>query len=67
MAQGLYISLILSDLVIPNNKSYNQIMYNLYAKYVIILEICKQFSDNLVNDKGMSDKSISCWVKLEKG
>ena len=42
-------------------------MYNLYAKYVIILEICKQFSDNLVNDKGMSDKSISCWVKLEKG
>ena len=25
---------------------------HLYAKYVIILEICKQFSENLVNDKG---------------
>ena len=27
-------------------------MCNLYAKYVKILEICKQFSENLVNDKG---------------
>ena len=27
-------------------------MYNLYAKFVKILEICKQFSENLVNDSG---------------
>jgi hypothetical protein len=27
-------------------------MCNLYAKYVKILEICKEFSENLVNDKG---------------
>ncbi len=27
-------------------------MYNLYTKVVKILEICKQFSENLVNDSG---------------
>ena len=27
-------------------------MYNLYAKFAKILEICKQFSENLVNEKG---------------
>ena len=25
-------------------------MYNLYTKFVKILEICKQFSENLVNE-----------------
>ena len=27
-------------------------MYNLYTKFVKILEICKQFSENLVNESG---------------
>ena len=27
-------------------------MYNLYTKFVKILEICKQFSENLVNEFG---------------
>ena len=52
MIQKLHMSLIFSNLVASNIKLYNQIMCNLYAKYVKILEICKQFSENLVNDKG---------------
>ena len=27
-------------------------MYNLYTKFVKVLEICKQFSENLVNELG---------------
>ena len=27
-------------------------MYNLYTRFVKILEICKQFSENLVNESG---------------
>ena len=27
-------------------------MYNLYTKFVKILEKCKQFSENLVNESG---------------
>ena len=27
-------------------------MHNLYAKFAKILEICKQFSENLVNESG---------------
>ena len=27
-------------------------MYNLYTKFVKILEICKQFSENIVNESG---------------
>lgn len=27
-------------------------MHNLYTKFVKILEICKQFSENLVNERG---------------
>ncbi len=27
-------------------------MYNLYTKFVKILERCKQFSENLVNESG---------------
>ena len=52
MIQKLHMSLIFSNLVASNIKLYNRIMCNLYAKYVKILEICKQFSENLVNDKG---------------
>ena len=43
-------SLIFSNLVASNIKLYDQIMCNLYAKYVKILEICKHFSGNLVNE-----------------
>ena len=32
--------------------SLNHRMYNLYTKFVKILEICKQFSENLVNELG---------------
>jgi len=52
MIQKLHMSLIFSNLVVSNIKLYCQNMCNLYAKYVKILEICKQFSENLVNDKG---------------
>lgn len=41
----LHIPLIFSNLV-----SLNQRMYNLYAKFVKTLGICKQFSGNLVNE-----------------
>ena len=27
-------------------------MYNLYTKFIKIIEICKQFSENLVNELG---------------
>ena len=45
-------SLIFSNLVGIKTLSSNHRMYNLYAKFVKILEICKQFSENLVNDSG---------------
>ena len=32
--------------------SYHQRMYNLCTKVIKILEICKQFSQNLVNEAG---------------
>ena len=43
-------SLIFSNLVTVNQLSLNHRMYNLYTKFVKILEICKQFSQNLVNE-----------------
>ena len=52
MIQKLHMSLIFSNLVASNIKLYYQTMCNLYAKYVKILEICKHFSRNLVNEKG---------------
>ena len=45
-------SLIFSNLVVIKTLSSNHRMYNLYAKFVKILEICKQFSENLVNESG---------------
>ena len=45
-------SLIFSNLVAVNQLSLNHRMYNLYTKFVKILEICKQFSQNLVNECG---------------
>ena len=43
-------SLIFSNLVVIKTLSSNHRMYNLYAKFVKILEICKQFSTR-VRDK----------------
>ncbi|KIP55918.1 hypothetical protein ST42_07745 [Prevotella pectinovora] len=43
-------SLIFSNLVVFKTLSPNHRMYNLYTKFVKILEICKQFSENLVNE-----------------
>ena len=45
-------SLIFSNLVVIKTLSSNHRMYNLYTKVVKILEICKQFSENLVNELG---------------
>ena len=52
MSKKLYISLIFSNLVVIKTLSSNHRMYNLYTKFVKILEICKQFSENLVNESG---------------
>ena len=52
MSKKLYISLIFSNLVVIKKLSSNHRMYNLYTKFVKILEICKQFSENLVNESG---------------
>ena len=50
MSKKLYISLIFSNLVMFKTLSPNHRMYNLYTKFVKILDICKQFSENLVNE-----------------
>ena len=47
MSKKLYISLIFSNLVVFKTLSSNHRMNNLHAKFVKILEICKQFSENL--------------------
>ena len=45
MSKRLYISLISSNLVVFKTLSPNRRMYNLYTKFVKILEICKQLSE----------------------
>ena len=50
------ILLIFIDLVMLKLLSLNHCMCNLHAKFVRILEICKQFSHNLVNAQG----NIAC-------
>ena len=52
MNSKLYMSLIFSNLVVAKTLSSNRRMYILYTKFVKILEICKQFSENLVNESG---------------
>ena len=52
MSKKLHISLIFSSLVMIKTLSSNQRMYNLYTKFIKILEICKKFSENLVNESG---------------
>ena len=52
MSKRLRITLIFSNLVVSKSLSSNHRMHNLYTKFVKILGICKQFSDNLVNAHG---------------
>ena len=52
MSKKLYMSLIFSNLVVFKTLSPNHRMYNLYTKFVKILEICKQLSEKLINESG---------------
>ena len=52
MSKRLYMSLIFSNLVAIKTLSSNCRMYNLYTKFVKILEICKQLSKKLTNESG---------------
>lgn len=52
MCKKLYISQFFSNLVASKLLNIKPLMYNLYAKFVKILEICKKFSENLVNEYG---------------
>ena len=47
MIKRPYMSLIFSGLVVFRPLSSNQDMHNLYTKFVKIIEIYKQFSENL--------------------
>jgi len=48
----LHISKIFSNLVVSNIKFIYLFMCNLYTKFVKFLEICKQFSEDLVTESG---------------
>ena len=48
----LHISKIFSNLVVSNIKFIYLVMCNLYTKFVKFLEICKQFSEDLVTESG---------------
>lgn len=52
MSKLLHILLIVSNLMMAKPLGSNHRMYNLYTKFVKILEICKQYSKNLVNEYG---------------
>ena len=52
MSERLYISLIFSNLVMTKTLSSNHRIYNLYTKFVKILEICKQFTENPNKESG---------------
>lgn len=45
-------SLVFNNLLMFKTLKSNYLMYNLYTKIVKILEICKQLSENLVNEFG---------------
>ena len=52
MRKKLHMSLVFGNLVMFKTLSSNHRMHNLYTKIVKLLEICKQFSENLVNEFG---------------
>ena len=43
-------SLVFGKLVMFKTLSSNHRMHNLYTKFVKILELCKQFSENFMNE-----------------
>ena len=47
----LYMSQIFSNLEFPTFKAYILVMCNLYTKFVKFLEICKRFSNGLVDER----------------
>ena len=51
MLKKLHISLIFSNLVVVKTLNSNHRMHNLYANFVKILGVCKQFAQDLVNEK----------------
>lgn len=51
-------SLIFSNLVVIKTLSSNHRMYNLYTKFARILEICKKYSENLVNESENQNQEI---------
>lgn len=57
--EKLYISLIFSKLAVTKLLITINSMHNLYAIFVRFLDICKQLSDNLVNE---SDNIPRCGV-----
>ena len=59
MNKKLHISLIFNNLVELKPLSLNHRMYNLYTKFVKIFGICKQFSENLVNESTALSFKIS--------
>ena len=50
MFKKLRISLIFSNLVMIKTLNSNHRMHNLCANFVRILEVCKQYSQDLVSD-----------------
>jgi len=53
MLKKLCISLIFSNFIASKHKRYySLVMHNLYANFVKILEICKDFSKSIVNERG---------------
>lgn len=52
MKEKLYIQEFICNLVLLNTLSYKISMHNLYTNFVKILDICKLFSKDLVNEQG---------------
>ena len=50
MSKKLHMSLVFGNLVMFKTLSSNHRMHNLYTKFVKILELCKQFSENFMNE-----------------
>ena len=59
MIKKLHVSFIFSNLVVSKTLSSSQRMHNLYTKFVKTLGICKQFSENLVNEHGNLSAELS--------
>lgn len=52
MKEKLYIQEFICNLVLLNTLSYKISMHNLYTNFVKILDICRLFSKDLVNEQG---------------